>query len=146
MKPEEELMVLHAGRAGQLTGRLGETISHALAGRKVEYFTGSPPLENRRILFAFSLPENAMNISLYSLLAWLREHPGCLRGSVGSVVIDGAGTCTQKRRDASWFCRPAVRAARSQAVRWWRPREAWPILPCRRRMQTAPWKKRTVLR
>lgn len=91
MKPEEELMVLHAGRAGQLTGRLGETVSHALAGRKVEYFTGSPPLENRRILFAFSLPENAMNISLYSLLAWLREHPGCLRGSVGGVVIDGAG-------------------------------------------------------
>lgn len=88
---EEELLILHAGRPGQLAGRLAETLSAALEGRRVRYFTGTPPLENRRLLFAFSLPENGVDFSLYSFLAWLREHPGCLRGSVGGVVIDGSG-------------------------------------------------------
>lgn len=88
---EPELMILHAGRPGQLTGRLAKTLSFALDGKNVRYFAGSPPLENRRLLFAFSLPENGMDVCLYSLLAFLREHPGCLRGSVGGVVIDGAG-------------------------------------------------------
>ena len=88
---EQELMILHAGRPGQLTGRLAEVLSTALEKRNVRYFGGGPPLENRRILFAFSLPESGFNLSLSGLLAWLREHPGSLRGSVGGVVIDGAG-------------------------------------------------------
>lgn len=86
-----ELTVLHAGRAGSLSGRLGEVLTAALEGKRVRYFAGSPPLQNRRILFAFSLPESGFNVSLHGLLAWLREHPGSLRGSVGGVVIDGAG-------------------------------------------------------
>ena len=86
-----ELTVLHAGQAGSISGRLGEVLSAALDGMRVRCFAGSPPLQNRRILFAFSLPENGFNISLHGLLAWLREHPGSLRGSVGGVVIDGAG-------------------------------------------------------
>ncbi|MCI9348042.1 MAG: NAD(P)H-dependent oxidoreductase [Oscillibacter sp.] len=86
-----ELLVLHAGQAGSISGRLGEVLSAALDGMRVRCFAGSPPLQNRRILFAFSLPENGFNISLHGLLAWLREHPGSLRGSVGGVVIDGAG-------------------------------------------------------
>lgn len=92
MKPaEQELLILHGGPSGRLAGRLGETVSHALTGLTLRYFKGNPPLENRRILFAFSLPENGTNISLYSFLAWLRDHPGSLRGSVGGVIIDGAG-------------------------------------------------------
>ena len=88
---EPELMILHAGHPGQLTGRLAEALTPALEGRNVRYFAGDPPLKSRRLLFAFSLPENGMNMSLYGLLGWLRDHPGCLRGSVGGVVIDGAG-------------------------------------------------------
>lgn len=86
-----ELLVLHAGRSGSLSGRLGEVLTAALDGMRVRCFAGSPPLENRRILFAFSLPESGFNVSLHGLLAWLREHPDSLRGSVGGVVIDGAG-------------------------------------------------------
>lgn len=86
-----ELTVLHAGRAGSLSGRLGEVLTAALEGKRVRYFAGSPSLQNRRILFAFSLPESGFNVSLHGLLAWLRGHPGSLRGSVGGVVIDGAG-------------------------------------------------------
>lgn len=85
---EQELTVLHGGHFG---GRLGGVLSAALEGRRVRFLEGNPPLEDRRVLFAFSLPENGFNENLYGLLAWLREHPGCLRGSVGGVVIDGAG-------------------------------------------------------
>jgi len=87
---EPTLTIIHAGRPGQIPGRLGEVLAAALEGRNVQYEPGGS-LENQRLLFAFSLPENGFNVSLYGLLAWLRDHPGCLRGSAGGVVIDGAG-------------------------------------------------------
>ena len=88
---ERELMVLHAGRPGQIGGRLGDVLSAALEGRTVRYERDGESLENRRLLFAFSLPEGGVDYGLCRLLAWLRTHPGCLRGSVGGVIIDGAG-------------------------------------------------------
>lgn len=88
---ERELMVLHAGRPGQIGGRLGDVLSAALEGRTVRYERDGESLENRRLLFAFSLPEGGVDYGLCGLLAWLRTHPGCLRGSVGGVIIDGAG-------------------------------------------------------
>ena len=88
---EQVLTILHAGRPGQMTGRLAETLSAALAGREARFWEAGQSLENKRLLFAFSLPENGFNASLCGLLAWLRDHPGCLRGSVGGVVIDGTG-------------------------------------------------------
>lgn len=88
---EEELLIICANYSGQLEGRLGEVLSAALEGRNVRFCCGSPPLEGRRVLFAFSLPESGFNADLHSLLARLRQLPGCLRGSVGGVVIDGAG-------------------------------------------------------
>ncbi|WP_297870946.1 NAD(P)H-dependent oxidoreductase [uncultured Oscillibacter sp.] len=88
---EPELTIIHAGRPGRLEGRLGEVLSAALEGRKLSYERAEGSLQNRRILFAFSLPEGGVNCGLCGLLAWLRTHPGCLRGSVGGIVIDGAG-------------------------------------------------------
>ncbi|WP_325199110.1 NAD(P)H-dependent oxidoreductase [Oscillibacter sp.] len=76
---------------GPPMGRLGETLHAALAGRTVRRARAGESLENRRLLFAFSLPESGVNPDLYGLLSQLRDHPGCLRGSVGSAVVDGAG-------------------------------------------------------
>ena len=76
---------------GPLAGRLGKTLNAALEGQTVRFYREGETLENRRILFAFSLPENGVNAGLWGLLANLRDDPGCLRGSVGGVVIDGAG-------------------------------------------------------
>ena len=84
---ERELTVVTA----PLSGRLEETLNAALAGRRVRFAQEGEPLENRRVLFAFSLPGSGVNPDLYNLLARLRDRPGCLRGSVGGVVIDGAG-------------------------------------------------------
>lgn len=77
--------------AGPLMGRLRETLGAALNGRAIRLWQDGESLENRRLLFAFSLPENGFNMRLCGLLGRLRDHPGCLRGSVGGVVIDGAG-------------------------------------------------------
>ena len=76
---------------GPRSGRLEKTLGAALEGRAVRLYREGESLENRRILFAFSLPENGINAGLYGLLGRLRDHPGCLRGSVGGVVVDGAG-------------------------------------------------------
>lgn len=88
---EQALMILHGGCPGKVEGRLGETLGAALAGREVRFWETGQSLERKRLLFAFSLPGNGFNAGLCGLLAWLRDHPGCLRGSVGGVVIDGAG-------------------------------------------------------
>ena len=54
------------------------------------------PLEQERLLFAIPLDESGVNHEYYSLLAYLRTHPGCLNGSVGGVVVDGPGTLYTK--------------------------------------------------
>jgi len=83
---EETLTLI--GRPG---GRLAETLSAALPGREIRPWEAGQSLEDRRLLFAFSLPENGFNPNLSGLTAWLRDHPGALRGSVGGVAVDGAG-------------------------------------------------------
>ena len=86
---EQELTLVTA--PGSLEGRLGETLRAALEGRTVRFHREGESLENRRVLFAFSLPENGVSAGLWGFLGWLRDHRGCLCGSVGGVVIDGAG-------------------------------------------------------
>ena len=88
---ENELLVLRAGRPGHWEGRLGATLRAALVGVPFRVPEEGEALDHKRLLFAFSLPENGCNVSLCGFLGWLRDHPGCLRGSVGGVVIDGAG-------------------------------------------------------
>ena len=87
MLMEQELILV----SGPLEGRLGKTLRTALAGRKVRLCREGETLENRRLLFAFSLPEEGISLDLCRLLAQLRGTPGCLQGSVAGVVIDGAG-------------------------------------------------------
>lgn len=77
--------------SGPLSRRLEETLRAALAGLEVRFAREGEPLEGRRILFAFSLPPGGVSPELCRLLAHLRNHPGCLRGGVGGVVIDGTG-------------------------------------------------------
>lgn len=84
---ERELTIV----SGPLAGRLGETLRAALAGRAVRLAGAGESLAGRRVLFAFSLPENGVDMGLCGLLSHLRDCPGCLRGSAGGVVIDGAG-------------------------------------------------------
>ncbi len=72
--------------------RFALTLEHALKGRPVRVVTAlSEPLQNERILFAVPLEDSGVNHGYYDLLAYLRTHPGCLRGSVGGVLVDGPG-------------------------------------------------------
>ena len=47
-------------------------------------------LKGRRIIFAICLSEAGINIEYYRLLEFLRANEGCLEGSVGGIVVDGA--------------------------------------------------------
>ena len=74
--------------------RFERLLSAALAGhafQRVSWLTD--PLAERRLLFAVSLPESGVSHGFYDLLAFLRTHPGCLAGSVGGILIDGADLC-----------------------------------------------------
>ena len=72
--------------------RFALALEYALKGRPSRVLTRlDGPLENARILFAVPLEESGVNHGYYDLLAYLRTHPGCLRGSVGGVLVDGPG-------------------------------------------------------
>ena len=72
--------------------RFALTLEYALKGRPSRVLIRlEGPLENARILFAVPLEESGVNHGYYDLLAYLRTHPGCLRGSVGGVLVDGPG-------------------------------------------------------
>lgn len=53
--------------------------------------TSPEGLAGERILFVVPLAAHGVNHAVYDLLQYLRTHPGCLKGSVGGVWIDGKG-------------------------------------------------------
>ena len=66
--------------------------ARALAGRDTEVLSRPEgPLHGRRLLFALSLDEGGCCRGSQELLSFLRTVPGCLRGCVGGVLIDGPG-------------------------------------------------------
>lgn len=87
---ERTLTVLCPGEAAP--ERFARTLEAALRGHPCRVRTRlEGPLENRRVLFAVPLDESGVNPGYYALLAYLRTHPGCLRGCAGGVLVDGAG-------------------------------------------------------
>ncbi|MDO4315437.1 MAG: NAD(P)H-dependent oxidoreductase, partial [Oscillospiraceae bacterium] len=75
-----------------LSPRFGQVLDAALQGRShqtVNWLTD--PMEDQRVLCAVPLGAGGVNPAFYSLLAFLRTHPGCLSGSVGGVLVDGPG-------------------------------------------------------
>lgn len=85
----QELTLIYPGQGSE---RLSALLATALKERhyqRVSWLTDS--LRNRRLLVAAAIPPSGVNLELYQFLAFLRTHPGCLEGSVGSIVIDGTG-------------------------------------------------------
>lgn len=78
--------------SGDCGRRFGQVLDAALGGRPHRTADRlAEPLQNACVLFAVPLDESGVNPGFYSLLAFLRTHPGCLRGSVGGVLVDGPG-------------------------------------------------------
>lgn len=91
-----ELIVIHPGQEGEQ--RLQAVLSHALdtaAVRRIDSAEELEPairqglLKERRILFAAALGPTGINLELYAMLKLLRLHPGCLKGSVAGILVDG---------------------------------------------------------
>ena len=47
-------------------------------------------LAGERVLFAVCLSEAGVNMEYYRLLEYFREHPDCLEGAVGGIIVDGS--------------------------------------------------------
>lgn len=47
-------------------------------------------LQGERVLFAICLSEAGVNMEYYRLLEYFREHPDCLSGAVGGIIVDGS--------------------------------------------------------
>lgn len=46
---------------------------------------------NRKILFAVSLGVSGVNLEYYAMLKYIRLHPDLFEGSIGAIIMDGAG-------------------------------------------------------
>ena len=72
--------------------RFEGALSAAVKGRYRQHISWlTDPMDHRRLLLAVPLPDSGVNSAFYQLLAFLRTHPGCLRDSVGGVLVDGPG-------------------------------------------------------
>lgn len=87
--PEQLTVIVPGGHGGP---RFAETLEYALRDCSAQITTAlDAPLRDARVLFAVPLDDTGVNHGLYDLLAYLRTHPGCLDGSAGGLLLDGAG-------------------------------------------------------
>ncbi|MDO5112079.1 MAG: NAD(P)H-dependent oxidoreductase [Clostridia bacterium] len=93
---KKPLIVIAAGDHARLRGILESALADI--PHKVIRATGlMPQLSDARILFALSVGEVGLDADICSLLIHLRSHPDALAGSIGSIIIDGAGELYTKQ-------------------------------------------------
>lgn len=91
MSGQEDALLVIRPRAGQAP-RMEQALAGALAGRRcetVETAEALRPVTGRRVLFAVAIGADGVNLEYYRMLAWLRNHPGCLEGCLGAAIVDG---------------------------------------------------------
>lgn len=91
MSGQEDALLVIRPRA-EAAPRMEQALAGALAGRQyetVETAEALRPVTGRRVLFAVAIGADGVNLEYYRMLAWLRDHPGCLEGCLGAVIVDG---------------------------------------------------------
>ena len=87
---DEELILICPG--SHEDDRCRQVLRRALKGRKIRFLERlTEPLTGKRLLFAVPLADGGVNHDYYDVLAWLRTHPGCLKGSSAGILVDGTG-------------------------------------------------------
>lgn len=77
---------------GAVSNRMDQLLNRIQKKQPVQIQYGiDHPLPRQRILFAASLDSSGVNLELCRILQTLRQQSDCLSGSVGGVLIDGAG-------------------------------------------------------
>jgi len=90
------LMVVCCGESA----RLKQTLDFALNGishERVSCANALPLVEGRKVLFALALSEHGLDADVMMLVAFLRVHPRAMEGSVGAMIVDGAGELFTKQ-------------------------------------------------
>jgi len=82
------------------SARLNSVLAYALDGirhTRVPVLEALPRLRGERVLFALSLSEYGLDAELCALIAALRQNPASMEGSIGAMLIDGAGELYTKQ-------------------------------------------------
>lgn len=80
--------------------RLNSVLAFALDGVAHERVPVSEAvfrLRGERVLFALSLSEHGLDAELCALIAALRQNPTAMDGSIGAMIVDGAGELYTKQ-------------------------------------------------
>ena len=80
--------------------RLRETLDYALEGvrfTRIDAAIAMPHLAGNRVLFALGLSEHGLDADVMSLIATLRQNPAAMEGSIGAILLDGAGELYTKQ-------------------------------------------------
>jgi len=90
------LIVVTSGTSGRLEKVLGFVLE-GVAYERVPAALALPRLAGARVLFALGLSEHGLDAEVCALIAGLRECPRAMEGSVGVMLIDGAGELYTKQ-------------------------------------------------
>lgn len=86
-----------AGLAGGASGgNLSDNLQIDRACRLREMLQLPGQLKNSRILFMAAIGETGINLELMAMLREIRLFPGCMDGSIGAMIVDGAGEQSTK--------------------------------------------------
>lgn len=84
------------GRTQRMEDVLGATVRSLEAeGTEVQVIAMASELQRvslagEHVLFAVCLSEAGVNMEYYRLLEYFRQHPDCLEGAVGGIIVDGS--------------------------------------------------------
>lgn len=90
------LIVVTSGANARLEKALGFVLE-GVAHERVPVERALPRLAGARVLFALGLSVHGLDAEVCALIAALREHPDAMEGSVGAMLIDGAGELYTKQ-------------------------------------------------
>ena len=95
-----------AGLSGETDGSIfADILQIDRAGRLRELLLLPEQLKNSRILIMAAIGDTGINLELMAMLREIRLFPGCMDGSIGAIIVDGAGEQSTKSvgKHAAWI-------------------------------------------
>ncbi len=92
MKEQMDLLIIMPDDEEQIYNeRQQQILQQAIEGYTVEIWRKADdfvPVQDRRILFVLNLGADGINVEYQRLLRKMRQQPDCLKGCVGSILVD----------------------------------------------------------
>jgi len=92
------LTVINLGMTNEGRDRLSDILKEQLRGLEHDEAAGVAGFEEKlkgesldRIVLAVRIPANGVCLECHQMRGFLIDHPGCLKGCIGGIIIDGMG-------------------------------------------------------